>query len=134
MSGSLRIMKIWLSIVLVASFACALARPDTIVFNPKKFGPQRIRIGDTFVVRLYGLPSAGYAWSLGKSERPGLRFAGQSVSKGRSPGLGVRQAFEFRFLGSAAGRQELDFVYGRPWELAKGAKPDRTTSIAVIVK
>ena len=78
-------------------------------------GEVRVRVGETFTLRLPATPTAGYAWSAEHDAAAlDLVRGGDVVAAGDAPGAGAEETFEFR--ARAPGETVLALRYGRPWE------------------
>jgi predicted secreted protein len=116
---------------LLAIFASAGAIAETVVYSPSA-KQQKVRVGDTFVVRLEALPGAGYVWQVKPGGHSNLKLRDTETERGRT-GIGGKQRMVFSFEATAKGWATLTMVYGRPWLLNKGGKPEKTRKIDVHV-
>jgi len=92
--------------------------------------PVRATTGETFDVRLEGIPTSGYSWELdphGLSGMVELIAAELVLPPGQAAGGAAVQVFRFRATGS--GEARLRFRYRRRWE----AKPLRETQVSVTI-
>jgi predicted secreted protein len=91
----------------------------------------------TLSVRLLGIPSAGYLWTV-QSLPAQLARSGETSEpqdpKGRAKGMvGGSDWATFTFSPAASGTGELVLSYGRPWEQQAGKAPERTWKVQVNV-
>jgi predicted secreted protein len=120
-------------LIAVASFA------SSVTYIPGSKQPVRLKKGDTLIVELPTVSSGGYGWEpAGKPNRilkmshMTVRLAKSSPSK--VPIVGAPTTTLFAFTALKRGSATIALIYGRPWMLHKGGKPDKTLNIAVIVR
>ena len=111
----------------------AIGQRGTVQFNPLATEPQILHVGDTFTVKVQAQTGAGYSWDLWKTGREGLAFVGQTSKKATGL-IGGPSTVTYSFRATAPGKPVITMVYGRPWELEKGASPVKTLTIPVIIK
>ena len=74
----------------------------------------RVAAGEVFVIELRGNPTTGYVWQADVDARY-LELTGKEFERESAAiGAGGREVFHFR--AREAGRTEIVFAYGRPWE------------------
>jgi predicted secreted protein len=92
--------------------------------------PVQASVGDTFDVRLEGIPTSGYTWELDAAGLPDLveLVAAELVApQGQIAGGAAVQVFRFR--AARSGEVRLRFRYRRRWE----AQPLRETQVEVAI-
>lgn len=90
------------------------------------------------VVRLLGTPTAGYLWRVVQLpdtlQTPENSFEAELPQEPGGPVRVGGNSFEiYTFAPGAAGTGELVMHYGRPWELERGARPERVFRVTVSV-
>jgi predicted secreted protein len=116
---------------ILALVAC-VAGFDDVSYVPGK--TALLKVNDTFTVKLSALPGAGYTWQPTTDGRDNLRFTSVKTLPIKNGTVGGKQTMVFRFLATGAGPATITFHYGRPWEMKKGAPPEKTLAIPVTVK
>jgi predicted secreted protein len=123
-------MRIALSFVVLACTVASVA--DDVVYNASN-QTQTLKVGDTLTFKLDALPGAGYSWQPTTTGRANLKYVSVKTlpqTKGR---LGGKQMMVLRFLATATGDATVTLLYGRPWLLKKGEKPEKTLTASVAV-
>jgi predicted secreted protein len=93
-----------------------------------------VTVGQEFEIRLPGNPSTGFTWAI--EHLP--RFLGQSGKEEYLPDrtagsrIGAGGTYIWRFRASAAGEDEVRFMYRRPWE--KDVPPAKSVGRRIVVK
>jgi predicted secreted protein len=99
------------------------------VSGPAETDEVRVRVGETFTLRLPAMPTAGYTWSAEHDAAAlDLVCGGDVVTAGEAPGAGGAQTFAFR--GRTVGETVLRLRYGRPWE----PEPREERRVRVVVE
>jgi predicted secreted protein len=93
-----------------------------------------LRVGETTIVRLPGLGTAGYAWTVAVSptdgEVVGVSEAGDGDGDAGPPGASREHAFVV--TARRAGTAVVHFEQRRPWE--QGAEPLESRDVEVVVE
>lgn len=93
-------------------------------------------VGQTVAIRLEGIPTAGYIWRL-ESQPPAFLAPGEpavlpTTAQQSEPGFtGGNHWMVFPYTVTGPGKAELVFHFGRPWELAKGAEPEKIFRLTI---
>lgn len=112
----------------------SIASASTYVLDPMATSSPQLKVGDTLIVQLNAMPGAGYTWTSNVTKASGLKLVSTKTLVGKSGMVGGAQQQVFTFKATAAGSQNLQFQYGRAWEIAKGATPQKTFSELISVK
>ena len=90
-----------------------------------------VPVGATFDVRLEGIPSSGFRWSLSIPDEARELIASLGDDWEQASGLAGGSAVQrFRFRASAPGEATLTFRYARPWEEA-APRDERSVSVRI---
>jgi len=120
----------------VVFVACKQNLNNSIVVTEEKNGSTiRLIKGDTFTVNLRGNPTTGYLWEAQETDSTIIRQSGdyEYNADHTEPGyVGSPGTFTFRFTAIGTGRQDLQFIYHRPFE--PDNPPEKTFKVTVIVK
>ncbi len=97
--------------------------------GPAETDEVRVRVGETFTLRLPAVPTAGYVWSAEHDAAAlDLVRGGDVEAAGDAPGAGGEVVFAFG--GRAPGATVLTLRYARPWE----SEPLEERRVRVIVE
>lgn len=127
-------MRFYVAFAILLVTSWAVAQKAVIQYNPASKTPQVVQVGDNFVVSVNAMPGAGYSWDIWKNGREGLSLIGKTSAPVNKGAIGGPEKMTYVFRATAAGKPVITMVYGRPWELEKGATPTKTLTIPVIVK
>ncbi len=72
------------------------------------------RAGERFTVELESMPTAGYGWTLSKTDSS-IHLISQDT-RAQSTGIGGAAVDVFLLEPSSPGNWDLEWRYGRPWE------------------
>jgi predicted secreted protein len=93
--------------------------------------PVQATVGDTFDVRLEGIPTSGYTWELDPSGLPDLvEFLAAELVAAHGQVAGGPAVQVFRFRATRPGETRIRFRYRRRWE----AEPLRETHVTVAIR
>jgi len=112
----------------------SISSASTYVLDPMAVSAPQLKVGDLLVVKMNALPGAGYSWMAKGTQHPGLTLMSTKTLKGRPGMVGGAQQQVFTFKATKVGSQNLQLQYGRQWEIAKGATPQKTFSEVIVVK
>jgi predicted secreted protein len=104
---------------------------DDITYKPGT--RPALTVGDTLTVKLDALPGAGYIWQPTTDGRPNLKYISVKTLPERAGNVGGKRTMVLRFLATASGDAKLTLIYGRPWMINKGEKPEKTLEVPVSV-
>jgi predicted secreted protein len=92
--------------------------------------PIQATIGETFDVRLEGIPTSGYTWELDPLGLPDMvEFIAAELVAPQGQVAGAAAVQVFRFRAARPGETHLRFRYRRRWE----AEPLRETQVNVAI-
>jgi predicted secreted protein len=92
--------------------------------------PVQANVGDTFDVRLEGVPTSGYTWELDAVGLPDLvEFVAAELVAPQGQIAGGPAVQVFRFRAARPGKALLRFRYRRRWE----TQPLRETQVEVAI-
>ncbi|MDD5639250.1 MAG: protease inhibitor I42 family protein [Candidatus Pacebacteria bacterium] len=93
----------------------------------------KVKVGDSFVIKLSENPSTGYQWS-NNYDSAMLKFETKDESKTCSGNLvGCPNDVSYKFTALAVGDTKLVFTYARPWESTEPAEK-KIYNITIIKK
>jgi inhibitor of cysteine peptidase len=97
-------------------------------------GSLKLKVGDTFVIKLESNPTTGYSWSLAESDSKVVKQVSSVYEPEKTApnivGSGGTEVWTFKAF--AKGETKLTFNYARPWE--KGIPPIKEEIYTIIVK
>ncbi|MEZ0326750.1 MAG: protease inhibitor I42 family protein [Fimbriimonas sp.] len=123
-------MRTVLFLALLATSVSALA--DDVPYNPNR-ARQDLKVGDTLTFKLDAMPGAGYGWQPTTIGRPNMKYISVTTLPSQKGAIGGKQTMILKFLATAKGEATIALVYGRPWLIKKGEKPDKTLIVKVQV-
>jgi predicted secreted protein len=122
--------------VLVSSLATAPAgdqgQKETMLTEKANNTTVRILKGEKLVIKLEGIPSAGFTWQVAKNNSEVLAFAGKVEIEKAKPGvIGGKAYLILRFTAKATGVSDVELYYRRPFE--KDKQPEKIFKVKVEV-
>ena len=95
-----------------------------------------LRVGQKVVFSVLGNASTGASWTVKDAGTPGLKFlANAPIAQKQTnpPVVGRGATYLISFKAVKKGTFHITLLYGRSWEMAKGAKPwDKRTADVVV--
>jgi inhibitor of cysteine peptidase len=120
-----------LALCLAVSARAGDDKKETVLTDKDNKSTVKIAKGTTLVIKLEGLPSAGYTWQVAKTNAEVLPYVGKVEIEKKSDLIGAKVMMVLRFTPKAAGTSELELVYRRPFE--KDVPPAKTFKVKVEV-
>jgi len=111
--------------------------PRDIVVSDQPSKPVHVKVGQRLIFSVYSNPSTGANWTVKDSGKPGLvqtDVPQPPDRRGPHPPTGSGSNINIGFVAVKKGNYSLTLVYGRSWELKKGATPWEKRSAKVIVE
>jgi predicted secreted protein len=125
----------------LASFAFALALLTAplkgLVVKAQPTNTLHLKLGQRLVFSVFGNETTGANWSVKAGGTPGLKSLGVSVIQQKQtnpPRAGQGATYLISFRAVKKGTYNVKLIYGRSWELAKGAKPWGTRTAKVVIQ
>ena len=123
------------SITLLLALTHAPAMDLVITTQPAQ--DLHMKVGQKLVFSVFGNASTGGQWTVKHSGAPELKYVGMTQlaqKQTNPPRVGQGATYLISFKAVKKGTSNVKLIYGRSWEIEKGAKPWGTMTAKVVIK
>lgn len=130
-------------LILPFIFAVSVAFASDVHFHEGDKQPVRLHRGQRLIIELDAASDGGYGWQAATRPRlRHLRFVTRESGpkdetprkEGEPPMVGQPGKNRFIYKAVSRGTATIKLIYGRPWMIRKGQKPEKTLTIRAKIR